>query len=91
MPGHAATDDSESNSGRQTLVHRDFAELVRDALKNLHDVSALQTHALLRFIPPEERAGSVQAGRALTRSLREAIEALHDEPSPPGRAEGERR
>jgi hypothetical protein len=39
-------------------VSTHFDELVRDALKNLHDVAYLQTHPLTGMVPSEQHVAS---------------------------------
>jgi predicted ATPase len=68
-----------------------FDDLVRDALKNLHDVAYLQTHSLTKLMPSEQHVASIQVGRLLAQHLRDAIAALHNADAPPARGEAERR
>jgi predicted ATPase len=72
-------------------VRSDFDDLLRDALKNLHDVAYLQTHPLTAFVPSEQHVAAIQVGRLLAQHLRDAIAALHNETAPAARSEGERR
>ncbi len=66
----AAPDEQPSASARS-----DFARLVRDALRHLHDPVSLQTHPLTRLLP-EPNDTRVIAGKRLHQLLVDAIGAL---------------
>src|SRR4051794_20452015 len=61
----------------------EFSQQGRDALGHLYDLAYLQTHPLLRFVPPTLEQGVRRRGGALQDVLLGTLEALRPSPTAP--------